>query len=55
MKLFSALIAATLILTPVTASASYICNKKFAEMHGTNCPAGSVWDKSYHACIVRGS
>ena len=55
MKLFAALLTAAAILAPGLANAAYVCNKRFAEIHGQNCPAGSVWDASYHACIIKGS
>ncbi len=52
MKTITALTLAVLLVTPGVASAQMICAKRFAEIHGKNCPAGAVWDDSYHACIV---
>ena len=51
MKTIAMIITAATILAPTIASATYMCDKRFAEIHGTNCPAGSTWDSSYHACI----
>lgn len=55
MKTFAALATAAMILAPTIASATYVCDKRWAEMHGVSCPAGSTWDSSYHACIANGS
>ncbi len=52
MKTITALTLAVLFVAPAMASAQMICPKRFAEIHGKNCPAGAVWDDSYHACIV---
>lgn len=54
MKKIAALATVALIALPTIASATYVCDKRFAEMHGTSCPAGSAWDSAYHACIVVG-
>ena len=54
MKTFAICLTALLAVAPGAALASYMCDKRFAEVHGQNCPAGSVWDSSYHACIVTG-
>ena len=51
MKTFAALLTVGLLSLPSVASATYICDKMFAEKYGKNCPAGSSWDASYHACI----
>ena len=55
MKAFAIILAAAVVVAPGVASASYMCDKRFAEIHGTSCPAGSVWDSGYHACVRRGS
>ena len=55
MKTFAALLTAAAILAPGLANASYICDKRFAELYGKNCPSGSTWDNAYHACIANGS
>lgn len=49
------LVTALMIAAPGTAHATYMCDKLFAETHGTTCPAGSTWDTAYHACIATGS
>lgn len=55
MRTFAALITVAAMLAPGLANATYMCDKRFAELHGKNCPAGSSWDSSYHACIANGS
>jgi hypothetical protein len=52
MKTFAALATVALLSLPSLAHATYVCDKLFAEMHEITCPAGSVWDTHYHACIV---
>ena len=52
MKKIAAGLTALMILAPSVASAKYMCEKRFAEVYGGSCPAGSVWDSSYNACIV---
>lgn len=52
MKAFAAILTATIVLAPGLAQATYMCDKRFSEVHGKNCPAGSSWDSSYHACIT---
>ena len=51
--ILTALTVATL-LAPTVASATYMCDKMFAEKYGQSCPAGSVWDSTQHACMVSG-
>jgi hypothetical protein len=55
MKKLAIAVTAVLTLAPTIASATYMCDKRFAEVYGTNCPAGSSWDSSAHACMVHGS
>ena len=55
MKTFAALATAVLIALPGLAQATYMCDKMFAEKHEISCPAGSVYDSHYHACIATGS
>ena len=55
MKKLAFAVAAVLTLAPTIASATYMCDKRFAEVHGTTCPAGSSWDSGSHVCIVHGS
>ncbi len=55
MKTFAMLLTAAAILAPTIASATYMCDRRFAEIYGKNCPAGSTWDNNYHACISNGS
>jgi len=52
MKTIAALTLAAMLVAPGVASAQMMCPKRFAEIHGKNCPAGAVWDDTYHACIV---
>ena len=52
MKFFAAVLTAGMLTLPGIANATYVCDKMFAEKHGKNCPAGSSWDSSYHACIA---
>ena len=52
MKTIAMLITTAALLAPTVASATYMCDKRFAEVYGKNCPAGSTWDNSYHACIT---
>jgi len=54
MKTFLYALTAAVVLAPTVASATYMCDKMFAEKYGQSCPAGSVWDKSQHACMVTG-
>jgi len=43
MKKLAFAVAAVLTLAPTIASATYMCDKRFAEVYGTNCPSGSSW------------
>jgi len=52
MKTITALTLAVVLAAPGVASAQMMCAKRFAEIHGKNCPAGSAWDDTYHSCIV---
>lgn len=55
MKFIAAIATAALIVAPSIASATYVCDKRWSEMHPTTCPSGSTWDASSHACIITGS
>ena len=55
MKTFALLATIATFALPGVAHATYMCDKMFAEKYGKNCPAGSSWDSSYHACIATGS
>lgn len=55
MKKIAILMTAALIAAPTIASATYMCDKRFAEIYGKNCPSGSTWSEIDHACIVNGS
>ncbi|MDJ0630299.1 MAG: hypothetical protein QNJ44_18740 [Rhodobacter sp.] len=55
MKTFAGCLAAVLIAAPGIASATYMCDKRFAETRGGTCPAGSHWDSTYYACVTNSS